>query len=175
MLTSCWQVLSEVELRRTFAVCKRWAKLGFLCIFKEKCGPIHAATRVFRLLQVWKRSTNPRPRPIGRGLGHLQTSKMSSSRTSAQNNGPRAQNNEPRAHSILPKPKMLFLYTCMHNSRLHTLYRQRKWPLPVPVRKIIVLRCKIMVLGCKMFYQSVWCFTHGLRDFEGTIQRRLAT
>ena len=36
MLTSCWQVLSEVEWRRIFDVCKRWANSSFACICKEK-------------------------------------------------------------------------------------------------------------------------------------------
>ena len=55
--------------------------------------------------------------------------------------------------------KICFLYTCMHNPRLRTVYRQRKWPVPAPVRKIIalgrkimVLGCKIIALGCKVFY-----------------------
>ena len=32
-----------------------------------------------------------------------------------------------------------FLYTRMQNPRLRTVYRQRKWPLLAPVRKIIAL------------------------------------
>ena len=58
--------------------------------------------------------------------------------------------------------KWSFLYTCMQNLRLRTVYRQRKWPLPAPVRKIMTLvrkimalvlkimalRCKIITLGC---------------------------
>ena len=35
MLTSCWQVLSEVELRRIFDVCKRWPNSNFACICKK--------------------------------------------------------------------------------------------------------------------------------------------
>ena len=36
----------------------------------------------------------------------LQTAKMASSRTSAQNNGPRAQNNRPRVKRVLLERKM---------------------------------------------------------------------
>ena len=57
MLTSCWQVLSEVELRRIFDVCKRWASPSFTCICKEKYGSKHEATRAIRLLIVWKSNT----------------------------------------------------------------------------------------------------------------------
>ena len=38
---------------------------------------------------------------------------------------------------------MFYLSTCMRNPCLRTVYRQRKWPLPVPVCKIIALRCKV--------------------------------
>ena len=34
---------------------------------------------------------------------------------------------------------LLFLYTCMQDPRLRTVYRQRKWPLLVPMRKIMAL------------------------------------
>ena len=36
-------------------------------------------------------------------------------------------------------PKSFFLYTCMQNPRLRTVYRQRKWPFLAPVRKIMAL------------------------------------
>ena len=32
-----------------------------------------------------------------------------------------------------------FLYTCIQNFRLRTVYKQRKWPLLAPVRKIMAL------------------------------------
>ena len=54
--------------------------------------------------------------------------------------------------------KINFLYTCMQNPRLCTVYRQRKWPLLAPVRKIMALgrkkmalRCKIVALGWNVF------------------------
>ena len=43
-----------------------------------------------------------------------------------------------------------FLYICMQNPRLRTVYRQRKWPLLAPVCKIMALGRKIMTLGCKI-------------------------
>ena len=43
-----------------------------------------------------------------------------------------------------------FLYTCMQNPHLRTVYRQREWPLLAPVRKIMVLGRKKMALGCKV-------------------------
>ena len=61
---SCWQVLSEVELRRIFDVYKRWANSGFECICKEKYGPIYEATRAIRSLFMWKFSTYLWPRPV---------------------------------------------------------------------------------------------------------------
>ena len=42
---------------------------------------------------------------------------------------------------------LLFLYTCMQNPRLRTVYRQRKWPLLAPVRKIMALGRKRMANG----------------------------
>ena len=58
MLTlSCWQLLSEVELRRILDDCKRWANSGFACICKEKYDSIHDATRAIRSLLMWKCST----------------------------------------------------------------------------------------------------------------------
>ena len=56
----------------------------------------------------------------------------------------------------------------MQNPRLRTVYRQRKWPFPAPVRKI-------MSLGYKVFQWSVKCFKHGLRGFINAVQRLLAT
>ena len=64
--------------------------------------------------------------------------------------------------------KKPFLYTCMQNPHLHTVHRHLKWPLTAPVRKK-------MALGCEVFYYSVKCLTHGLCDFNGAVQRRLAT
>ena len=74
MLTSRWQVLSGVELRRIFDVCKRWANSSFGCICKEKYDSIHEAARAIRLLIVWKSSTYPQPRPDGLSIAfsHLQ-------------------------------------------------------------------------------------------------------
>ena len=69
MLMSRWQVLSEVELRRIFDICKRWANSSFACICKEKYGSIHEATRAIRLLIVWKSSTYSQPRLGGLGRG----------------------------------------------------------------------------------------------------------
>ena len=46
--------------------------------------------------------------------------------------------------------KFIFLYTCMQNPRLRTVYRQWKWPLLAPVRKIMALRRKKMALVCKI-------------------------
>ena len=43
-----------------------------------------------------------------------------------------------------------FLHTCMQNPRTRTVYRQRKWPLLVSVRKIMALGRKMMALGCKI-------------------------
>ena len=69
MFTSCWQVLSEIELRRISNVCKRWANSSFAWICKEKYGSIHEATRGIRLLIVWKSSTYSQHRPGGRRRG----------------------------------------------------------------------------------------------------------
>ena len=46
--------------------------------------------------------------------------------------------------------KNIFLYTCMQNPHLRTVYRQRKWRLPAPVRKIMTAGRKIMALGCEI-------------------------
>ena len=46
--------------------------------------------------------------------------------------------------------KCIFLYTCMQNPLLRTVYRQLKWPLLAPVRKIMALERKKMALGCKI-------------------------
>ena len=56
----------------------------------------------------------------------------------------------------------------MQNPRLHTVYRQRKWPLPAPVRKIIAR-------GCQVFHYCVKFSKHGLHGFIDAVQRRLAT
>ena len=61
MLTSCWQVLSEVELRPIFDVCKQWANSSFAFICKENYGSIHEASRGIRLAIMWKSSTYPQP------------------------------------------------------------------------------------------------------------------
>ena len=53
LISSCWQLSSEVKLRRIFDVCKRWANSGFACICKEKSGLIREATRAIRSLLVW--------------------------------------------------------------------------------------------------------------------------
>ena len=71
MLTSCWQVLSEVELRRISDACKQWANPSFACICKEKYGSIHEATRAIRSLIMWKFSTDPKPRPGGLDRGFV--------------------------------------------------------------------------------------------------------
>ena len=42
---------------------------------------------------------------------------------------------------------IIFLYTCMQNPRLRTVYRKRKWPLLAPVHKIMALGRKKMALG----------------------------
>ena len=81
MLTPCWQVLSEVELRRIFYVCERWANSSFACICKEKYGSIHEAARAIRLLFVWKSSTYPQPRPGGFGRGFVRHFHICSART----------------------------------------------------------------------------------------------
>ena len=69
MLTSCWQVLSEVKLRRIFDLCKLWAS-SLACICKEKYGSIHEAIPAICLLIVWKSNTNHQPKPgsLGRGF-----------------------------------------------------------------------------------------------------------
>ena len=46
--------------------------------------------------------------------------------------------------------KIIFLYTCMQNPRLRTVYRQQKWPLLAPVRKIMALGRKKLALGCEI-------------------------
>ena len=81
----------------------------------------------------------------------------------------------PTARFGLLYRNILFLYTCMQNSRLRTVYRQRKWPLLAQVRKIMALGRKIMALGCQVFHYSVKCSKHGLRGFIDAVQRRLAT
>ena len=48
------------------------------------------------------------------------------------------------------KWKYFFLYTCMQNPRLRTVYRQRKWLFLARVRKIMALGRKKMALGCKI-------------------------
>ena len=63
----------------------------------------------------------------------------------------------------------------MQNTRLRTIYRQRKWPLPAPVRKIMALGRKTMALGCQMFHYSLKCSKHDFRGFIDAVQRRLAT
>ena len=73
---SCWQVLSEVELRRIFDVYKRCVNSGFACICNEKYGPIYEAIRPIRSLLVWKSSTYPWPRPrVPAAFSHLQCAK----------------------------------------------------------------------------------------------------
>ena len=81
ILTSCWQVFSEVELRRIFDVCKQWSNSNFACICKEKYGSIREATRAIRLLIVWKSSTYPQPRPGGLGCGFVLRFHTCSART----------------------------------------------------------------------------------------------
>ena len=63
----------------------------------------------------------------------------------------------------------------MQNRRLRVVYRQQKWPLPVPVRKIMAPGRKIMSLGCRVFHYSVKCSKHGLRGFIDTIHGRIVT
>ena len=63
----------------------------------------------------------------------------------------------------------IFLYTCMQNTRLRTVYWQRKWPLLSPVREIMALERKRMALGCGCGLR------HVLRSFNGAVQRRIAT
>ena len=70
----------------------------------------------------------------------------------------------------------------MQNPRLRSVYRQRKWPLPAPVckimaleREIMALGRKIMALGWQVFHYSVKCSKHDLRSFIDAVQRRLAT
>ena len=60
--------------------------------------------------------------------------------------------------------KIIFLYTCIQNPCLRTVYRQRKWPLPAPA-------CIIMALGCQVFHYSVKCSKRGLRGFYDAVQR----
>ena len=49
LISSCWQLSSEVELRRILDVC---IQLGFAWIFKEKYDSIQEATRAIRSLLV---------------------------------------------------------------------------------------------------------------------------
>ena len=63
----------------------------------------------------------------------------------------------------------------MQNLRLRTVYRQRKWPLPAPVRKIMALGRIMMALRCQVSNYSVKCSKHVLRGFIDAVQRRLAT
>ena len=63
----------------------------------------------------------------------------------------------------------------MQNPRLRTVYRQQKWPLPAPVRKIMALGRKIMALGFQVFHYSVKSSKHSLRGFIDAAQRCLAT
>ena len=42
---------------------------------------------------------------------------------------------------------IFFLYTSIQNPRLRTVYRQRKWPLLAPVRKMMALGRKIIAIG----------------------------
>ena len=65
-----------------------------------------------------------------------------------------------RTQSVSQTVNNFFLYTCMQNPRLRTVYRKRKWPLLAPVRKIMALGCKIIALGWNVFYESVKCLTH---------------
>ena len=71
LISSCWQLLSEVELRRIFDVRKRWADSGFACVCKEKYGSIHEATQAICSLLVSKCSSYPRTRPVGLGRGFV--------------------------------------------------------------------------------------------------------
>ena len=74
ILTSCWQVLSEIELGRIVDVYKRLANSGFACICTEKYRSLHEATRAIRSLLVWKlvndRTPSPCPRVCSQKWGH---------------------------------------------------------------------------------------------------------
>ena len=47
------------------------------------------------------------------------------------------------------------IYYFFQTTRLRTVDRQRKWPLPAPVRKIMALKRKKMALGCQVFHYSI--------------------
>ena len=59
-----------------------------------------------------------------------------------------------------------FLYTCMQNPRLRTVYRQRKWPLLAPVRKIMTLGRKKMWWGSK--FRTTECRTTDISKFPNS-------
>ena len=63
----------------------------------------------------------------------------------------------------------------MQNPRLRNVYRQGKWPLLAPMRKIIALERKIMALACQVFHYTLKCSKPGLRGFIDAVQHRLAT
>ena len=52
--------------------------------------------------------------------------------------------------SLKVEANIIYLYTCMQNPRLRTVYRQRKWPLLAPVRKIMALGPKKMARECQI-------------------------
>ena len=71
----------------------------------------------------------------------LQTAKMASSRTSAQNNGPRAQKNGPWGYAA-------FLHLQCANCPFWPLVS--KYTILAPVRKMTALGRKKIALGCNL-------------------------
>ena len=75
LILSCWQLSSEVELRRIFDVCKQWANSSSHEFVKKNMVRYKSPKRAICSLLVYKGSTHPRPRPRPRvhaAFLHLQ-------------------------------------------------------------------------------------------------------
>ena len=55
----------------------------------------------------------------------------------------------------------------MQNPRLRTVYRQRKWPLPAPVRKIMALACRVFFYTARTWKRG-WGYEKGNSRGGGT-------
>ena len=57
-----------------------------------------------------------------------------------------------------------FFFTHAYKTLVCAPFRQRKWPLLAPVRKIMALGRKKMALGCKEIYGSIHEATWAIRS-----------
>ena len=65
-----------------------------------------------------------------------------------------------RCSVICTESRYIFVYTCMQDPRLRTIYRQRKWRFPAPVRKIMALgyRVTLSLFTCTLAYDRLRCY-----------------